>query len=210
MIIQNNNIYINRGEEATFRATIYMSDGTPFRLLKPKEGKAPHDVIYFTVKKDAYTSDLGVDDGKIIRYELDMDKLDPANKIYPVKKFVSYDAYELGGKPKENGEKITPADDTDFNLINTNGEDVIYYYVENGKRTFYYVKTKGSTTDTMMLEKYVFDLSFVIPTDDTKQLFAKTYYWELDWVSTPAGTDVSKKIPLITPSQFVVGGSIYD
>ena len=60
------------------------------------------------------------------------------------------------------------------------------------------------------LERYVFDITFVIPTNDTKTLFAKTYYWELDWVSTPDGTDTSKKFPLITPSQFIVRGSIYD
>ena len=57
MVIQNNNIYITRGEEATFRATIYMNDGTPFRLLKPPKGNAPHDLIYFTVKTDAFSSD---------------------------------------------------------------------------------------------------------------------------------------------------------
>ena len=205
MIIQNNNIYINRGEEATFRATIYMSDGTPFRLLKPATGETPKDVIIFTVKKDAYTSDLGADEGIILRYTLELDKGD-----YPVKKFISYDAYELMNKPVENGKVINPADNTDFELIKLNGENVIYYYVENGKRTFYYVQTLGTTQYGTNLEKYVFDVSFVIPTDDTKQLFAKTYYWELDWVSTPAQTDVSKKIPLITPSQFVVGGSIYD
>lgn len=205
MVVQNNNIYINRGEEATFRATIYMSDGTPFRLVKPVTGEAPHDVIYFTVKKDAYTSDLGVDDGVVIRYTLDLDAGE-----YPVKKFTAYDVYELEGEPVENGSHIVPASDTDFNLIKTNGSDVIYYYVENGKRIFYYVKLLGTTTATTYLEKYVFDVAFAIPTDDTKTLFAKTYYWELDWVSTPAQTEFSKKIPLITPSQFVVGGSIYD
>ena len=87
MVIQNNNIYITRGEEATFRATIYMNDGTPFRLLKPSEGSAPHDFIYFTVKTDAFSSDdenLSDDDNLKIRYTLDLDIGEN-----PIKKFKS-------------------------------------------------------------------------------------------------------------------------
>ena len=210
MVIQNNNIYITRGEEATFRATIYMNDGTPFRLLKPSEGGASHDLIYFTVKTDAFSSDdenLELDENLKLRYTLDMDIGED-----PIKKFASYDIHEL---------KVEPTDDrhpdaSDLTTIKNYGKDVLYFYRDDtGKRTFY---TAECTTDLSVadvtdvdLERYVFDITFVIPTKDTKELFAKTYYWELDWVSTPHGTGISKKkIPLITPSQFIVRGSIYD
>ena len=203
MVIQNNNIYITRGEEATFRATIYMNDGTPFRLLKPPEGSAPHDLIYFTVKTDAFSSD---DENLELRYELDLDKGEN-----PIKKFESYDIHELKAEPTDEGHP----DASDLATIKTYGKDVLYFYRDDtGKRTFY---TAECTTDLsvadvadVLLERYVFDITFVIPTNDTKTLFAKTYYWELDWVSTPYGTDISKKFPLITPSQFIVRGSIYD
>lgn len=206
MVIQNNNIYITRGEEATFRATIYMNDGTPFRLLKPSVGGAPHDLIYFTVKKDAFSSDdenLSDDENSVLRYELDLDIGKDA-----IKKFASYDIHELAAEPT-NGHP----DASDLETIKTCGKDVLYFYRDDtGKRTFYtaeYNKTDPSVAD-VDLERYVFDITFVIPTNDTKELFAKTYYWELDWVSTPDGTDTSKKFPLITPSQFIVRGSIYD
>lgn len=200
MVIQNNNIYITRGEEATFRATIYMNDGTPFRLLKPPAGSAPHDLIYFTLKTDAFSSD---DENLILRYKLDLDE--GANAI---KKFASYDIHELAAEPTDDGHP----DASDLTIITTYGKDVLYFFRDDtGKRTFYTAKyTTGSSVDDVFLERYVFDITFVIPTDDTKTLFAKTYYWELDWVSTPYGTDVSKKFPLITPSQFIVRGSIYD
>ena len=200
MVIQNNNIYITRGEEATFRATIYMNDGTPFRLLKPSAGGAPHDLIYFTIKTDAFSSD---DENLVRRYKLDLDTGKDA-----IKKFASYDIYELaneptGGHPSES----------DLETIKAWGKDVLYFFKDDtGKRTFYTAEyTTGLDVGDVSLERYVFDITFVIPTDDTKQLFAKTYYWELDWVSTPYGTDKSpKKFPLITPSQFIVRGSIYD
>lgn len=200
MVIQNNNIYITRGEEATFRATIYMNDGTPFRLLKPPVGSAPHDLIYFTLKTDAFSSD---DENLILRYKLDLDE--GANAI---KKFASYDIHELAVEPTGDGHP----DASDLTTITTYGKDVLYFFRDDtGKRTFYTAKyTTGSSVDDVLLERYVFDITFVIPTDDTRTLFAKTYYWELDWVSTPYGTDVSKKFPLITPSQFIVRGSIYD
>lgn len=200
MVIQNNNIYITRGEEATFRATIYMNDGTPFRLLKPSTGSAPHDLIYFTVKTDAFSSD---DENLVLRYKLDLDKGDD-----PIKKFESYDIYELKAEPTGDGHP----DASDLTTITTYGKDVLYFYRDDtGKRTFYTAKyTTGSSVDDVSLERYVFDITFVIPTNDTKELFAKTYYWALDWVSTPDGTDTSKKFPLITPSQFIVRGSIYD
>lgn len=200
MVIQNNNIYITRGEEATFRATIYMNDGTPFRLLKPSEGNAPHDLIYFTVKTDAFSSD---DENLVLRYKLDLD-----TGKNPIKKFESYDIHELKAEPTDEGH---PANASDLNTITTNGKDVLYFFRDDtGKRTFYTAKyTTGLDVGDVDLERYVFDITFVIPTDDTKQLFAKTYYWELDWVSTLYGTDI-KKFPLITPSQFIVRGSIYD
>lgn len=200
MVIQNNNIYITRGEEATFRATIYMNDGTPFRLLKPPAGSTPHDLIYFTLKTDAFSSD---DENLVLRYKLDMDIGENA-----IKKFASYDIHELAAEPTDTGHP----DASDLTTITTYGKDVLYFYRDDtGKRTFYTAKyTTGSSVDDVLLERYVFDITFVIPTDDTKTLFAKTYYWELDWVSTPYGTDISKKFPLITPSQFIVRGSIYD
>lgn len=200
MVIQNNNIYITRGEEATFRATIYMNDGTPFRLLKPPAGSAPHDLIYFTLKTDAFSSD---DENLVLRYKLDLDIGENA-----IKKFASYDIHELAAEPTDTGHP----DVSDLTTITTYGKDVLYFFRDDtGKRTFYTAKyTTGSSVDDVLLERYVFDITFVIPTDDTKTLFAKTYYWELDWVSTPYGTDISKKFPLITPSQFIVRGSIYD
>ena len=200
MVIQNNNIYITRGEEATFRATIYMNDGTPFRLLKPSKGGAPHDLIYFTLKTDAFSSD---DENLVLRYKLDLDISENA-----IKKFASYDIHELAAEPTDTGHP----DVSDLTTITTYGKDVLYFFRDDtGKRTFYTAKyTTGSSVDDVLLERYVFDITFVIPTDDTKTLFAKTYYWELDWVSTPYGTDISKKFPLITPSQFIVRGSIYD
>ena len=206
MVIQNNNIYITRGEEATFRATIYMNDGTPFRLLKPPKGSAPHDLIYFTVKTDAFSSDdavLSDDEKLVLRYKLDLDIGED-----PIKKFASYDIHELKAEPTDGH-----PDASDLTTITTYGKDVLYFFRDDtGKRTFYtaeYNTTVPSVAD-VSLERYVFDITFVIPTNDTKKLFAKTYYWELDWVSTPYGTDISKKFPLITPSQFIVRGSIYD
>ena len=201
MVIQNNNIYITRGEEATFRATIYMNDGTPFRLLKPSEGSAPHDLIYFTVKTDAFSSD---DENLVLRYKLDLDIGEN-----PIKKFASYDIHELAAEPTNTGHP----DVSDLTTITTYGKDVLYFFRDDtGKRTFYTAEyTTGLDVGDVSLERYVFDITFVIPTDDTKTLFAKTYYWELDWVSTPDGTKkISKKFPLITPSQFIVRGSIYD
>lgn len=200
MVIQNNNIYITRGEEATFRATIYMNDGTPFRLLKPSEGGAPHDLIYFTIKTDAFSSD---DENLVLRYELDLDTGENA-----IKKFASYDIHKLKAEPTDTGH---PADAIDLKTITDNGKDVLYFFRDDsGKRTFYTANSIGLSVDDTFLERYVFDITFPIPTNDTKTLFAKTYYWELDWVSTPYGTDISKKFPLITPSQFIVRGSIYD
>lgn len=201
MVIQNNNIYITRGEEATFRATIYMNDGTPFRLLKSSGGGAPHDLIYFTVKTDAFSSD---DENLELRYVLDLDEGENA-----IKKFASYDIHELTAEPTDTHH---PANESDRTTITTNGKDVLYFYRdETGKRTFYTAKyTTGLDVDDVFLERYVFDITFAIPTNDTKKLFAKTYYWELDWVSTPYSTGISKKFPLITPSQFIVRGSIYD
>ena len=206
MVIQNNNIYITRGEEATFRATIYMNDGTPFRLLKPTTGSAPHDLIYFTVKTDAFSSDdenLSDDENSVLRYTLDLDTGKDA-----IKKFASYDIHELATEPTDDGHP----DASDLETIKTYGKDVLYFYRDDtGKRTFYTAKyTTGLDVGDVSLERYVFDITFVIPTDDTKELFAKTYYWELDWVSTPYDTKYSKKFPLITPSQFIVRGSIYD
>ena len=199
MVIQNNNIYITRGEEATFRATIYMNDGTPFRLLKPPVGNAPHDLIYFTLKTDAFSSD---NENMVRRYKLDLDKGND-----PIKKFVAYDIHELKAEPTDDGHP----DASDLTTIKTYGKDVLYFYRDDtGKRTFYTAEyTTGLSVEDVRLERYVFDITFVIPTDDTKTLFAKTYYWELDWVSTPYEKK-SKKFPLITPSQFIVRGSIYD
>ena len=206
MVIQNNNIYITRGEEATFRATIYMNDGTPFRLLKSPDGSAPHDLIYFTVKTDAFSSDdafLSDDKKLVLRYKLDLDIGEN-----PIKKFASYDIHKLKAEPTDGH-----PDASDLTTITYYGKDVLYFYRDDtGKRTFY---TAEYTTDSpavgdVLLERYVFDITFVIPTNDTKELFAKTYYWELDWVSTPYDSNISKKFPLITPSQFIVRGSIYD
>ena len=199
MVIQNNNIYITRGEEATFRATIYMNDGTPFRLLKPLKGNAPHDLIYFTIKTDAFSSD---DENLVLRYTLDLDEGEN-----PIKKFASYDIYELKAEPTDGH-----PDASDLTTITNNGKDVLYFFRDDtGKRTFYTAEyTTGLDVNDVSLERYVFDITFVIPTNDTKELFAKTYYWELDWVSTSYSTNISKKFPLITPSQFIVRGSIYD
>lgn len=203
MVIQNNNIYITRGEEATFRATIYMNDGTPFRLLKAPDGSSPHDIIYFTVKTDAFSSDV---EDPVLRYKLDLDIGED-----PIKKFASYDIHELKAEPTVDGHPNA----SDLTTITNYGKDVLYFYRDDtGKRTFYTAecKTDLSVADVadVDLERYVFDITFVIPTNDTKELFAKTYYWELDWVSTPSSTNKSKKFPLITPSQFIVRGSIYD
>ena len=200
MVIQNNNIYITRGEEATFRATIYMNDGTPFRLLKPPKGSAPHDLIYFTLKTDAFSSD---DVKPVLRYTLDLDTGENA-----IKKFASYDIHELKAEPTEGH-----PNESDLKTITYYGKDVLYFFRDDtGKRTFYTAEytTSSPAVDNVFLERYVFDITFVIPTKDTKELFAKTYYWELDWVSTPYDTHISKKFPLITPSQFIVRGSIYD
>ena len=200
MVIQNNNIYITRGEEATFRATIYMNDGTPFRLLKPSTGGAPHDLIYFTVKTDAFSSD---DENLVLRYTLDLDEGEN-----PIKKFASYDIYELKAEPTDGH-----PDASDLTTITYYGKDVLYFFRDDtGKRTFYTAEytTDSPTVNDVRLERYVFHIMFVIPTKDTKELFAKTYYWELDWVSTSYSTNISKKFPLITPSQFIVRGSIYD
>ena len=200
MIIQNNNIYITRGEEATFRATIYMNDGTPFRLLKAPDGSSPHDLIYFTLKTDAFSSD---DENLVLRYKLDLDKGED-----PIKKFASYDIHELKAEPTDGH-----PNESDLTTITAYGKDVLYFFRDDtGKRTFYTAEyTTGLDVGDVTLERYVFDITFVIPTNDTKKLFAKTYYWELDWVSTPDGTKkISKKFPLITPSQFIVRGSIYD
>ena len=207
MVIQNNNIYITRGEEATFRATIYMNDGTPFRLLKPPKGNAPHDFIYFTVKTDAFSSDnenLSDDENLVLRYKLDLDIGEDA-----IKKFASYDIHELKAEPTDNRH---PNDASDLETIKNYGKDVLYFFRDDtGKRTFYTADyTTISSAEDVRLERYVFDITFVIPTNDTKTLFAKTYYWELDWVSTPYDINISKKFPLITPSQFIVRGSIYD
>ena len=206
MVIQNNNIYITRGEEATFRATIYMNDGTPFRLLKSPDGSAPHDLIYFTVKTDAFSSDnenLSDDENLVLRYELDLDTGKDA-----IKKFKSYDIYELKAEPTDD----CHPDASDLETIKYYGKDVLYFFRDDtGKRTFYTAEyTTGLDVGDVLLERYVFDITFPIPSNDTKELFAKTYYWELDWVSTPYSTDTSKKFPLITPSQFIVRGSIYD
>ena len=206
MVIQNNNIYITRGEEATFRATIYMNDGTPFRLLKPSKGSAPHDLIYFTVKTDAFSSDdenLSDDEKFVLRYKLDLDIGKDA-----IKKFTSYDIHELVAEPTDDRHP----DASDLATITNNGKDVLYFFRDDtGKRTFYTAEyTTGLSVEDVFLERYVFDITFPIPTKDTKELFAKTYYWELDWVSTPDGANTSKKFPLITPSQFIVRGSIYD
>ena len=205
MVIQNNNIYITRGEEATFRATIYMNDGTPFRLLKPPKGNAPHDLIYFTVKTDAFSSDnenLSDDEKLVLRYELDLDEGEN-----PIKKFKSYDIHELKAEPTDGH-----PDASDLATITNHGKDVLYFFRDDtGKRTFYTADyTTGLDVGDVSLERYVFDITFAIPTKDTKELFAKTYYWELDWVSTSYSTNISKKFPLITPSQFIVRGSIYD
>ena len=206
MVIQNNNIYITRGEEATFRATIYMNDGTPFRLLKPSNDGAPHDLIYFTIKTDAFSSDnenLSDDKKLVLRYTLDLD----IGKN-PIKKFASYDIYELKAEPTDGH-----PDASDLTTITYYGKDVLYFFRDDtGKRTFYTAEytTSSPAVGDVSLERYVFDITFAIPTKDTKELFAKTYYWELDWVSTPYGTNISKKFPLITPSQFIVRGSIYD
>ena len=126
----------------------------------------------------------------------------------PIKKFASYDIHELKVEPTDEGHP----DASDLATIKTCGKDVLYFFRDDtGKRTFYTAEyTTGLDVGDVSLERYVFDITFVIPTDDTKTLFAKTYYWELDWVSTPYGTDISKKFPLITPSQFIVRGSIYD
>lgn len=177
-----------------------MNDGTPFRLLKPPAGSAPHDLIYFTLKTDAFSSD---DENLVLRYKLDLDIGENA-----IKKFASYDIHELAAEPTDTGHP----DVSDLTTITTYGKDVLYFFRDDtGKRTFYTAKyTTGSSVDDVLLERYVFDITFVIPTDDTKTLFVKAYYWELDWVSTPYGTDISKKFPLITPSQFIVRGSIYD
>ena len=184
-----------------------MNDGTPFRLLKPPKGNAPHDLIYFTIKTDAFSSDdavLSDDEKLVLRYELDLDTGED-----PIKKFASYDIYELKAEPTDDGHPNA----SDLKTITDNGKDVLYFFRDyDGKRTFYTAEyTKSSpTVGDVSLERYVFDITFVIPTNDTKTLFAKTYYWELDWVSTPYGKSISKKFPLITPSQFIVRGSIYD
>lgn len=183
-----------------------MNDGTPFRLLKSPTGSAPHDLIYFTVKTDAFSSDdenVSDDENLVLRYELDLDTGDNA-----IKKFASYDIHELKAEPTDGH-----PDASDLTTIKNYGKDVLYFYRDDsGKRTFYTAEyTTGLDVGDVTLERYVFDITFVIPTNDTKELFAKTYYWELDWVSTPSDTDKSpKKFPLITPSQFIVRGSIYD
>ena len=90
-------------------------------------------------------------------------------------------------------------------FANTN---CLYKFTGSDDVTTYYVR-KNDTE----LEVYVSDVCFVIPTDDTKNLTEDTYYYALDWVSTTVDLEnntYAKKIPLITPSEFIIGGSIYD
>lgn len=109
--------------------------------------------------------------------------------------------------PSSTGE-YTPSS-ADAAKVTTN---CLYSFTgSDGVVTYYYRVAPGTTDKT--LGKYVCDVVFVIPTDDTKNLTEDTYYYALDWesiVGMTGGYKSRKKVPLILPSEFIIGGSIYD
>lgn len=205
MQIQNGKIYLSRGEECTFRAKIYMNDGTPFRLLK-QGGESENDTFYFTVKRNPYKRDDGEDD-YVLRYKLVVYDSDPMAGTSNLPLLDSMLCIQLEYQPTYDltTGAYEPSVSDKERIANTN---CLYKFTGSDDVTTYYVR-KNDTE----LEVYVSDVCFVIPTDDTKNLTEDTYYYALDWVSTTVDLENNtyvKKIPLITPSEFIIGGSIYD
>ena len=84
MQIQNGKIYIARGEETTFRAKLYMNDGTPFRILK-QSTPYEKEVFIFTLKRTPYKRDSADDSDIILRYNMTAyDTENPKNEHLPL------------------------------------------------------------------------------------------------------------------------------
>lgn len=207
MQIQNGKIYIARGEEATFRAKLYMNDGTPFRILKQSVPYEKEEFI-FTLKRTPYKRDSADDSDIILRYEMvAYDTENIKNEHLPLLENMLIVQLSNSPTPSSTGE-YTPAS-ADAAKVTTN---CLYSFTgSDGVVTYYYRAAPGTTDKT--LGKYVCDVMFAIPTDDTKNLTEDTYYYALDWesiVGTAGGYKNRKKVPLILPSEFIIGGSIYD
>lgn len=207
MQIQNGKIYIARGEETTFRAKLYMNDGTPFRILKqstPYEKEA----FIFTLKRTPYRRDSADDSDIILRYNMTAyDTENPKNENLPLLENMRVVALSNSPSPSPGG--VYSPSSADSARIITN---CLYSFTgSDGVVTYYYRVAPGTTDKT--LDKYVCDVVFVIPTDHTKNLTEDTYYYALDWesiVGMTGGYKSRKKVPLILPSEFIIGGSIYD
>lgn len=207
MQIQNGKIYIARGEEATFRAKLYMNDGTPFRILKqstPYEKEA----FIFTLKRTPYRRDSADDSDIILRYNMTAyDTENINNEHLPLLENMRVVALSNSPSPSPGG--VYSPLSADSARITTN---CLYSFTgSDGVVTYYYRVAPGTTDKT--LGKYVCDVVFVISTDDTKNLTEDTYYYALDWesiVGMTGGYKNRKKVPLILPSEFIIGGSIYD
>lgn len=207
MQIQNGKIYIARGEETTFRAKLYMNDGTPFRILK-QSTPYEKEVFIFTLKRTPYKRDSADDSDIILRYNMTAyDTENPKNEHLPLLENMLVVQLSNSPTPSSTGE-YTPSS-ADAAKVTTN---CLYSFTgSDGVVTYYYRVAPGTTDKT--LGKYVCDVVFVIPTDDTKNLTEDTYYYALDWesiVGMTGGYKNRKKVPLILPSEFIIGGSIYD
>lgn len=207
MQIQNGKIYIARGEETTFRAKLYMNDGTPFRILK-QSTPYEKEVFIFTLKRTPYKRDSADDSDIILRYNMTAyDRRNPKNEHLPLLENMRVVALSNSPTPSSTGEYIPASADAE--KVTTN---CLYSFTgSDGVVTYYYRLAPG--TKALALGKYVCDVVFVIPTDDTKNLTEDTYYYALDWesiVGMTGGYKSRKKVPLILPSEFIIGGSIYD
>ena len=207
MRIQNGKIYIARGEETTFRAKLYMNDGTPFRLLKQS---VPHEIenFWFTVKRNPYKRDDSEQTDYVIRYRLKAyDDSVTGSSNLPL--LSTMDVVPLSTKPTATTAGDFSPGAADAGKVTTN---CLYSFTGSDGVITYYYKV-DSDSDDKTLGIYVCDILFVIPTSDTKNLTEDTYYYALDWESIIRTNDVRenrKKVPLILPSEFIIGGSIYD
>lgn len=210
MVIQNGKIYIARGEEATFRAKLYMNDGTPFRILA-QSAPYENETFYFTVKRNPYRRDDTDQSDYVIRYTLPAYETDNTKIENSLPILSSMTIVKLSNTPTaKTGGGYTPSS-SDTAKITTN---CLYSFTGSDGVTTYYYRTAPNTSDKT-LDVYICDIMFVIPTDDTKNLTEDTYYYALDWVSIVGadkdnGYKNTKKVPLIHPSEFIIGGSIYD
>lgn len=207
MQIQNGKIYIARGEESTFRAKLYMGDGTPFRLLKQS---AAHEIenFWFTIKRNPYKRDDVEQTDYVIRYQLKVyDDSVTGSANLPL--LNTMDVVALSTQPTANTSGTFSPGAADVGKVTTN---CLYAFTgSSGVTTYYYRVTPDADDKTLGI--YVCDIMFVIPTSDTKNLTEDTYYYALDWesiVRTNDGRESRKKVPLILPSEFIIGGSIYD